>query len=126
MTFGTLKYPAPGFSASAKRSARAASSLALYSRESRACLTRSMVREGISMRVFSSTFDDFRYLEIPGAGLRSVGQGRLVAQWRRGHIGAQRGRFPGIEEYLGHGFHARGIHLVEPVHMFQDPVEIGL
>src|ERR1019366_7580750 len=118
-----------GFSASAKRSAAAASSQALNWRESRACLTRSMVKEGISMHVsfsYALPFDDLRHLEIPGARLRSIGQRRLVAQRSHRHVGAQGGGFAGLEEYLRHGFDARGIHLVKPVHMFQDAVEIRL
>ena len=32
---------------------------------------------------YALPFDDLRHLEIPGAGLRSVGQRRLIAQRRR-------------------------------------------
>src|SRR5215472_17304702 len=111
------------FSASAKRSASLASSVALKRRAARPSLTWSTVSEGMSMR---SAFNHERHFEIAGARCRCVGHGGGIVERRPFPIRAQRGGFAGIVQYLRHRFDVRGIDLVQLVHVAQNLVQVGL
>src|SRR5215472_3580860 len=100
-----------------------ASSWALNCRATRDCRTRSMVREATSM---GSTVNYFRNFEIPGAGLRRVGDGFGVTERRNRSVGAQSGFRVGLIEYLRHWFDTAGVDFVEAGHVLQNPVELGL